>query len=806
MYRLAYRRFSDHESLLVNHSVAVNGSGGVRWYEIRSPGSTPVVAQQGTYAPDSNYRWMGSIAMDRIGDIAVGYSISSAAVYPSIAFAGRVPSDPAGVLETETSVITGSGSQTGILSRWGDYSAMSVDPTDDCTFWYTQEYLVSNGSWNWRTRITNFAFPGCSSGGYIGFYPGTLSFGSQAVGTVSASQQITLSNHEPGALAITSVAASGDFLQNNNCGSSLAPNTSCTINVSFQPSTTGVRTGTLSVIDSGPGSPRTATLSGFGTQTATCTPGMLSNAGFESGALDCWTSGGAYPPLIATLQAHSGSFSAQLGANGQPEPDGDSWMYQSVAVPSGMQRPTLTFWYWPWTGDSIQYDWQEAQIRDSNGNMLAQIFKIASNAGTWRQITFDLTPYKGQTVQIYFNSHEDGDGNPTYMYVDDVSISDTSVSGLRFVPVTPCRIADTRGPAGIFGGPSIDGGSSRDFPIPQAGCNIPQTAAAYALNATAIPHGPMWYLTIWPSGNPRPVVSTMNSSDGRVKANAVVVPAGSNQGVSVFVTNTADVVLDINGYFVSASDNSALAFYPLTPCRVVDTRWPTGALGAPHLSDRQARQFPVLAATACNIPNTAQAYSLNFTAIPANGETLGFLSVWPAGQPRPWVSTLNAPTGATTANAAIVPGGSGGDVMVYAAANSADVVVDINGYFALASSAPNPMSLYTMQPCRSLDTRDPRQGHLFQGELTVNVLGGPCSMPASAEGYVLNATVLPRAGLAYLTLWPDGQQQPVVSTLNAWDGSTTSNMAIVPTSNGDIDTFAVDPTDLLLDLFGYFAP
>jgi len=806
MYRLAYRRFSDHESLVVNHSVAVNGSGGVRWYEIQSPGSTPVVAQQGTYAPDSNYRWMGSIAMDRIGDIAVGYSVSSSTVYPSIAFAGRVPSDPAGVLESETSVITGSGSQTGILSRWGDYSAMTVDPTDDCTFWYTQEYLVSNGAWNWRTRIANFVFPGCSSGGYIGFYPDTLSFGTQAVGTLSASQQITFTNHEPGALAITSIAVSGDFVQNNNCGTTLAPNTSCTINVSFQPSTTGVRTGTLSVIDSGPGSPRTAALSGQGTQAASCTSGVLSNAGFESGSLDCWTIGGVFPAAITTLQAHSGSFSAQLGATGLPEPNGDSWMYQTVTVPGSMQTPTLSFWYWPWTNDTLQYDWQEAQIRDTSGNIRAQVFKTASNAQSWTQITFDLTPYKGQTVQIYFNSHEDGYGNPTYMYVDDVSITDTNVSALRFVPVTPCRVVDTRGAAGPFGGPAITGGSSRDFAIPQGSCNIPQAAAAYALNVTAVPHGTMGYLTIWPSGSSRPVVSTLNSVDGRTKADASIVPAGSNQAVSVFVTNTADVILDINGYFVSASDNSALAFYPLVPCRVVDTRRPNGALGGPSLANGEARDFPVLAAAACNIPNSAQAYSLNFTAVPANGRPLGYLSTWPAGQSRPLVSTLNSSTGATTANAAIIPAGTGGDIMAYAAGNSADLVIDIDGYFAPASSAPNPMSLYTMQPCRTLDTRNPQQGHLFQGELTVNVLGGPCSMPASAAGYVLNATVVPPRTLGYLTLWPDGQQQPVVSTLNAFDGAITSNMAIVPTSNGKIDSFAFDPTNLILDLFGYFAP
>jgi hypothetical protein len=280
--------------------------------------------------------------MDKIGDMALGYSLSSGGLYPSIAFAGRLPSDPPGALETETDLIAGSGSQIG-SARWGDYSSMTTDPTDDCTFWYTNQYQVTNGAWNWNTRIVNFVFPGCASGTYIGFYPSTLSFGTQTVGTISTSQQITLSNHETSNLLIASIAATGDFLQSNSCGTLLEPNSNCTINVSFQPSETGVRTGSLTVVDNGPGSPRTASLAGLGTQTVTCTTDVLSNGGFESGNLDCWTAGGAFVPLVSTLQPHTGSFSAQLGATGLPQPDGDSWIYQIITVPTNMEAPTLSF-------------------------------------------------------------------------------------------------------------------------------------------------------------------------------------------------------------------------------------------------------------------------------------------------------------------------------------------------------------------------------------------------------------------------------------------------------------------------------
>jgi hypothetical protein len=166
MYRLAYRNFGTHESLVVNHSVTVSGGKrssvtGVRWYELRNPNGTPTVFQQGTFSPDSTSRWMGSIAMDKVGDIALGYSASSSRVFPSIRYTGRVPTDASGTMQAENSILDGAGSQTGNLHRWGDYSSMSIDPADDCTFWYTNEYLKSSGSFNWSTQIASFRFPGC---------------------------------------------------------------------------------------------------------------------------------------------------------------------------------------------------------------------------------------------------------------------------------------------------------------------------------------------------------------------------------------------------------------------------------------------------------------------------------------------------------------------------------------------------------------------------------------------------------------------------------------------------------------------
>ena len=164
MFRLSYRNFGTYESLLANSTVTIakpSKHTGVRWYELRSPGTTPVVFQQGTYAPDASYRWTGSIAQDHVGNIAVGYSVSSSSLHPEIRYTARVPTDPLGTLETEATIFNGNGSQNGGLTRWGDYSSMSVDPTDDCTMWYSNEYLSTTGSFNWSTRLFSFKFPSC---------------------------------------------------------------------------------------------------------------------------------------------------------------------------------------------------------------------------------------------------------------------------------------------------------------------------------------------------------------------------------------------------------------------------------------------------------------------------------------------------------------------------------------------------------------------------------------------------------------------------------------------------------------------
>jgi hypothetical protein len=380
--------------------------------------------------------------------------------------------------------------------------------------------------------------------------------------------------------------------------------------------------------------------------------------------------------------------------------------------------------------------------------------------------------------------------------------------GSRFVPVPPCRVADTRGPGGTFGGPTMTAASTRSFPISQSGCSIPATAQAYSLNLTVVPNGPLSYLTLWPTGLIQPGVSTLNSWGGIVVANAAIVPAGTGGAVSVFVTNPTDVILDINGYFDSTGSPNSSSFYAAAPCRVADTRNSAGQFGGPFIGAGQARDFPV-PLSSCPVPAAVTAHSLNVTVVP-NTDYLGFLTAWPTGQARPNVSTLNSWTGKVVANAAIVPAGTNESVSVFVT-DPANVILDMNGYFGAPGGA-SALSFYPVTPCRVADTRNangPFGGPEIEAQSTRSfaIPASACPLPSTAAAYSVNVTVVPDGPLSYLTAWPMGSTQPFVSTLNSFDGTVVANAAIVPAgTNAAISIFVTNPTHVILDINGYFAP
>lgn len=388
-------------------------------------------------------------------------------------------------------------------------------------------------------------------------------------------------------------------------------------------------------------------------------------------------------------------------------------------------------------------------------------------------------------------------------------------TGLGFYPLSPpCRAVDTRvsqRAAGPFGPPSLAGYASRDFALPSSGCGVPSTAQAYSLNATVVPVGVLDFLSLWQAGLPFPGVSTLNAVDGNIVANAGIVPSGTQGAITAVGSRSTDLILDLNGYFAPPSAGEVL-YYPIVPCRAIDTRvgqGKVGAFGPPGLSGFVQRDFP-LAASTCGLPSSATAYALNLTAVPPTG--LGYLSAWPAGQPFPVVSTLNSPSGSTIANAAIVKAGTNGAITLMGS-NATEVIVDVNGYFAAPSASG--LRFYPLPTCRVADTRagQGKTGAFGPPALVAYstrdfpIASGGCRIPQSAQVYSLNITVVPAGPLDFLSAWPSGSPFPGVSTLNSPKGITLANAALIQAGNGGaVSIVAAKATDIIIDVNGYFAP
>jgi hypothetical protein len=391
---------------------------------------------------------------------------------------------------------------------------------------------------------------------------------------------------------------------------------------------------------------------------------------------------------------------------------------------------------------------------------------------------------------------------------------------LAFFTLTPCRIADTRagsGFTGAFGAPFLSAGVTRSFPILASSCKVPPVAQAYSLNIGVVPHGPLGFLTAWPAGVPLPVAATLSSTDGLLVANAALVPAGTGGAIDLYASNNTDVIIDINGYFAPPTTPQALAFYTITPCRVVDTRSVDGSglsgpFGPPFLSAGSTRTIPMPDST-CSLPDTAQAYSLNIGVLPMG--PLEYLTVWPAGSPLPVVATLGSANGNSVSNAALVAAGTSGAISIYVS-NATNVIVDADGYFAPPGS-PGALYYYPLTPCRIVDTRSVggsgKTGAFGPPTMTAGstrdfpIPSSSCGVPASAQAYSLNIGVVAPGPLGYLTTWAAGQPMPLVATLGAPEGGIVGDAAIVAAgANGAISVFVSNTTDVIIDIDGYFAP
>ena len=252
MYRLAYRNFGDHEAMVVNHSVTSGSSVGLRWYELRGPFSsgTPTVYQQGTFAPDSDYRWMGSIAMDKNGDMALGYSTSSTTTYPAVRFTGRTSAYPLNTMAPETTLQVGGGSQTG-YTRWGDYTSVRIDPSDDTTFWYTNEYYSNTSSGSWKTFIGSFRIVPAAQDFSLSTNPSSLTVAQGSSGSSQVSINSLSGFNSSVTLSVSGCPTSGMTTCTLSPTSATPPangSTSVTLNIS---TTGGTPTGTYTITITG---------------------------------------------------------------------------------------------------------------------------------------------------------------------------------------------------------------------------------------------------------------------------------------------------------------------------------------------------------------------------------------------------------------------------------------------------------------------------------------------------------------------------------------------------------------------------
>ena len=436
MFRLAYRNIGGTESLVVSHSVTSGTNIGMRWYELRLSGGNPTVYQQGTYAPDATSRWMGSAAMDKVGNIALGYATSSSTSFPSIKYTGRLAGDALGTMtQGENTIVNGAGSQTGTLTRWGDYSSMSVDPSDDCTFWYSHEYLGASGTFNWKTRIGSFTLPGCTAPLNVASVAATPASASVVAGssaTTTLSTAVVSGATEPLALTASGLptGATASFSP-----ASVTTGGSSSLTVA---TTAATPAGTYAVTVSAAGASGTATTSFSLTVTAPVTtttttvapstttttvkpcasPGQkILNPGFESGTTS-WTATASTIGKWTAQPARTGNNDMWLGGNGKKVTE---YGQQSIVVPAGCTTYTLSFWLHidsAETTTATAYD----KLTVTLGTTTLATYSNLNKATGYVQKTFNVASSAGKTVVLKFNAAEDA-SNQTSFVIDDTSLT-----------------------------------------------------------------------------------------------------------------------------------------------------------------------------------------------------------------------------------------------------------------------------------------------------------------------------------------------------------------------------------------------
>ena len=375
-----------------------------------------------------------------------------------------------------------------------------------------------------------------------------------------------------------------------------------------------------------------------------------------------------------------------------------------------------------------------------------------------------------------------------------------ATTGSAYTALAPKRLLDTRTNGGTLG-------PNSSLNLTVTGGSIPSDATAVAVNVTVTNTTAASYLSVYPAGGSRPVVSNLNWVQGETVPNLVIVPVGSNGQVTIYnYTGNANVVVDLEGYFApEAAGSTAGSYVPLTPARITDTR---SGSGYPNAGNTLAAggTLNVQVTGKGGVPSSGVTGAiLNVTV--TNTTAASYLTAYPEGTTRPLASNLNWGAGETVANRVVVPVSSSGMITLYNYTGSTDVVVDVSGYFTNGSSTPTNASLYNpITPVRVLDTR--LTGVTLSGGATLAVpMAGVDGIASNATAVVTNVTAANTTAASFFTVYPGGTR-PTSSDVNWMAGQVVSNLTLATlSSTGSISIYNhAGSTAVIVDAFGYFIP
>jgi hypothetical protein len=835
MFRNAYRNFGDHESLVLNHTVNVGASGAdqaaVRWYEVRNPGGgSPTLFQQSTYSPtDANdptaSRWMGSIAMDDAGNIALGYSKSGPTTFPTPMVTGRLATDAVSTMGSELVMFAGAGSQVGTGNRWGDYSAMTVDPRDGCTFWYTNQYLPASGSFNWHMRIAAFRFPSnecspppqgtlsgtitnCTSHAPLsdalvtldnGFSAATDGSGRYAIVTPPGSHMATPSSPLRGCTAGTPTPvtiANGATTSKDFCIDGVPRYAFVAAAVD---DTSGNGNG---ILNRGECDNLNVTIANVGCHDAS---GVSSVLGTSSSNLTVASTQSPFPNLaIGQSQVESMPFQVSVGNNyvcGTPA------VFSLAVMDASGGAGTLGFSL-PTCGPSNSPIVFGSQTLDNSSSV--QVSRLGRDGSPSDCSAAKACPGPLQTAtgSRFYNAYQLHTPPATAPVCVDVKIDAHCGSGNEVFSAAYSGLASGYDKTQLCGGYLGDAG------VAGLGDTVP--SATYSV---VVPSDQDFFV----------VVDTINSATETCSG------AGNNYSVTV------------SGYYDTSTIASHLALSCPSPpavCAAAGTQSANVTYPPPMVSGNCGAS-----ATPSCAPPSGSAFTVGSTAVNCSvtvGPATATCSFPQVVNPNP-DATITAPPSvkaSSTGNVASVPeagagatyswsiangaitGGAGTRQITFSAGVAAPVTLAVQvqssaGCAGSASAmvpfdaAAGPLGFYTLPPCRIVDTRQATGtygGPSLQGNGAQRVfpIAGQCGIPAGAKAVALNLTVVMPTAAGDVRLFPTGIGTLNLAAVDFRAGAVRANNAVLSLAGNPAGSLTAESdinggtTDFLIDVSGYF--